>query len=418
MHLVIETGEGLTALLIAYLLYGRFRLTRLDRDALLVYAFTVFGLANLFLSALPAVVSAGETEAFSTWAPVFARLLATVALAVATVVPRRQTLSRLSPPMLVGGAALAVIVASVALFNSSLPTGLDPGVRPDASTTPHVVGHPAIAAIQLISAAIFGLVAYRFTQEGRRTQDDFWWWLAAGCVLAAFARLNYFLFPSLYSDWVYTGDFLRLGFYLLLLFGAAQEIGSYWQRVAAGAARDERRRLAHNLHDGLAQELAYITMMSRQLSTDPKASPHLLNVAEAAERALDESRRAMAVLASSDEEALDLVVAQAAEQVAYRAGATVHLDLQPGLQASNDQREALIRIVREAVTHAIRRAGASTVTVRLRRQPELRLVVIDDGTPQHGNGLSAIHERAAVLGGSVHVSSHPSTGSEVEVVLP
>ena len=41
-------------------------------------------------------------------------------------------------------------------------------------------------------------------------------WFAAGATLSAFARFNYFLFPSLYSDWVFTGDFLRLGFCLLM----------------------------------------------------------------------------------------------------------------------------------------------------------------------------------------------------------
>ena len=43
-------------------------------------------------------------------------------------------------------------------------------------------------------------------------------------MLAAFARVNYLLFPSLYTEWAYSGDALRLGFYLLLLAGAAREI--------------------------------------------------------------------------------------------------------------------------------------------------------------------------------------------------
>ena len=46
---------------------------------------------------------------------------------------------------------------------------------------------------------------------------------------AAFARLNYFLYPSFYSDWVYIGDAFRLLFYLLILLAVIREIGRYWQ---------------------------------------------------------------------------------------------------------------------------------------------------------------------------------------------
>ena len=76
------------------------------------------------------------------------------------------------------------------------------------------------------------------------------------------------LFPSLYTDWLYTGDFLRTGAYLLLLIGAVSEIQHYWHVQAELAVLDDRRRLARELHDGVIQELAYIKSEGRALPED------------------------------------------------------------------------------------------------------------------------------------------------------
>jgi hypothetical protein len=104
-----------------------------------------------------------------------------------------------------------------------------------------------------------------FVNRAERTGEALLAWVAAALVLAALSRLNYFLFPSLYSEFVYTGDFFRIAFYLALLAGVSREIASYQRRLAETAIFQERRRLARDLHDGLAQELAYIAVQSRQL---------------------------------------------------------------------------------------------------------------------------------------------------------
>ena len=151
--------------------------------------------------------------------------------------------------------------------------------------------------------------------------------------LAAFAHLNYLFFPSLYSDWVYTGDFLRLGFYLLILVGTGREIQTYWHRLAQVAVLEERRRMARELHDGLAQELAFVVA---ETSGPARA---------AGERALDESRRAIAALTRPVDEPLDVALVQAAEEVARRVGTQLRFAVASDLEASADTREALIRIV-------------------------------------------------------------------------
>ena len=51
----------------------------------------------------------------------------------------------------------------------------------------------------------------------------------------------------------------------LCLIGAAREVASYWTSVVAAASLEERRRLARDVHDGLAQEIAYIARNARLL---------------------------------------------------------------------------------------------------------------------------------------------------------
>ena len=177
-------------------------------------------------------------------------------------------------------------------------------------------------------------------------------WFAAGAILAAFASLNYLFFPSLYSDWVYTGDFLRLGFYLLVLVGTGREIQTYWRRLADVAVLEERRRIARDLHDGLAQELAFIAAETRGPAS------------KAAERALDESRRAIAALTRPVDEPLHVALVQAAEEVAHRVGTQIRFEGETVSTVPGDTREALIRIVREAVTNAARHGGAAARSAR------------------------------------------------------
>ena len=116
-----------------------------------------------------------------------------------------------------------------------------------------------------------------------RTDDDLLGWIGAAAALGAFARVAYLLFPSLYTEWLYAGDVLRLGMYLMLLVGCVREIRQYWRAQTVLAVAGERRRLARELHDGVVQELGFIR--SQALRT-----PNSGDIASAADRALDEAR--------------------------------------------------------------------------------------------------------------------------------
>ncbi len=428
VHVAFESAAALVALLASYLLLGRFRRRRRLDDLALFAALALFALTNLFFAALPAMVFDGESGKFSTWAAVFGRLLGAAALTAGAFMPvRRVRLARRATGL--AFVTLFVLLGTTAILVgglvSKLPSGVETVVAPDVSRRAHLVGHPAVLAVQLLVGALFAAAAVGFTRRSDRERDPFVAWLAVACVLAAVARVNYFLYPSLYTDWVYLGDALRLLFYVVVLAAALREISSYWEVASRAAVLEERRRIARDLHDGLAQELAFVGRNLRRL--DPE-NPYVRRAAAAVERGLDDARRAIAALAEPVDEPLDVVLARAARDVAAREGTEVLLTLAPDVDAPPETREALVRIVSEAITNAARHGHADLVRVELENGSRLRMRVRDSGAgfdpatarPRDGRsgfGLRAMRDRAAALGGELRVDAEPGRGTEVEVVL-
>jgi signal transduction histidine kinase len=86
----------------------------------------------------------------------------------------------------------------------------------------------------------------------------------------------------------------------------------------------------------------------------------------------------------------------------------------------------LVQITREAVSNAMRHAGAERITVRLQRREDVEagwvLEVVDDGkgwseAPTAGVGFRSMRERAAELGGTLEIRSEPVGGTRVRVTL-
>jgi signal transduction histidine kinase len=280
-----------------------------------------------------------------------------------------------------------------------------------------VTGGWFLLSLQLGTAMLFFISAVGFVRRSERTGDELAAWFAVGSVVAGFARIHYFLFPSVFTGWVYTGDAFRLVYYVILLVGAAREIGNYWGRAAV---LEERRRLARDLHDGLAQELALVATLAKRMSGF-RGSDQL---AGAAERALDEARRAITALTAAPDQPFDEALAQAAEDAAARTGTPVRLDLAANIDMPPTAREGVIRIVREAVSNAARHGHPTTITVSTTNGDGVLVRVSDDGdgfdpsADGTGFGLISMRERAASFGGELRVRSTVGEGTEVEVRLP
>jgi len=207
----------------------------------------------------------------------------------------------------------------------------------------------------------------------------------------------------------------------LAAFAAARVLQAYRLTIESEAKRSERSRIARDLHDGLAQELAFVSMQGYRLALaydDERAG----QLAEAAGRALDESRRVVEELRYTDVP-FAVQLERTIRRLAERGGANLRLDVAENCFVAPGQQLNLLRIAGEAVNNGVCHGRAKHIELALHQVDGLRLVVRDDGTgfspgaPSSGFGLTSIRERTEELGGRFTVSSTPN-GTEIEVVVP
>jgi signal transduction histidine kinase len=426
-HVMIATAVALIGLLAAGLVVGRFLRSRSLQDLALALALIVMSAANLFMSAIPSAFGHLDSH-WAAWAPFCGRLVGAFLFALSVAVPDREVPNprRAAWLTVIAGLAITALIMVVAAIWS--PSWSDPmldALPPASSGSPHLTADTVVLVLLAVTFALYLLAAVGFVRRAETTGDELFGWFALASPFGAAAAANYFLFPSLNPAWVYTADILRVGFYAMLAVGAARQIAAWQEQLAEAAASGERRRIARDLHDGLAQELAFIVGQTRSLVEQSGEEGPFARVAAAAERALDESRTAIAALSRNVDDSLDVVLAQAAEDVAARTGAHIRFDLEPGIHVEPEMREDLARIVREAVSNASRHGEASTVIVALSNTDAVRVSVTDDGKGfdpdaprRRGFGLTSMRERAEVRGATVVVSSRLGEGTKVEVVLP
>ena len=201
----------------------------------------------------------------------------------------------------------------------------------------------------------------------------------------------------------------------------------------------ERERLAHEIHDTLAQGFTSVLLLLEAVETalEPDACPaheaarrHLDRARETARENLAEARALVAALTPPDltrtslPEALRRIVARADDEPGLRAELVV-TGTPCGLPTEHEV--ALLRAAQEALTNVRRHAGASRVEVSLAYEPAgVSLRVCDDGcgfdpeaTPRDGGyGLAGMRARASRIGGAVSVEASPGQGATVRVDVP
>lgn len=212
----------------------------------------------------------------------------------------------------------------------------------------------------------------------------------------------------------------------------------------AGVAQ-ERERLAHEIHDTVAQNLSSIQMLlhaaERDLGNLDVAEEELeqpLRRMEAARRAasnnLAETRAMIAALtpAGLREASISEALERIAADFAHASDMDIRVETHGEPQKLPMRVEAgLLRIAQGAVSNAVQHSGASRVRVTLTHEPEeIRLDVVDNGVgfdvaAQAGKpaglghlGLDAMRSRAAELGGELTIESAPGGPTAISVAVP
>jgi signal transduction histidine kinase len=424
---VLETVAACGATLLAALSYGRWRQSCLAPDLITCAAFSLLAVGNVLFVLLPMVTTAGDIPETVRAAAFVCGAVSALLFLVASLAPERLTRLRRDQmdAALLALAVLAVAgAAAVAASNSGGAFSRLSGAPSTEAAGSHA--GPVVSTVQVLAALAFAVGSIRFARRARRNRDPFYGWLAVTAALWALARSNFsFTPPHAIATQITVGDWLRLGAYVVAVIVAAAEFTSYWRRLADTAVLEERRRIARDLHDGLAQELAFIATQSRALG---EKSARMAVVARAAERALDDSRRAIAALTRPVDEPLDVALAQQAEEIGGRMGIRVLLELEPVGRISSETKEALLRIAREAMTNAGRHGRPSKIVVGLANHDGVTLRVADDGRGFRPDdprvyaggryGVEGMRERAEALGGRFSLQSRPFGGTKIEVWTP
>jgi signal transduction histidine kinase/DNA-binding NarL/FixJ family response regulator len=202
--------------------------------------------------------------------------------------------------------------------------------------------------------------------------------------------------------------------------------------ISHEAAERERTRIGRDIYHVVAQNVPSIARIAAELedatpAEDRLARRQLARIRELTSGTLADVRRAIADLLPRDLDAATLE-----EAVRATLAPLGGRDPKPRLNIVGDTsaispaaRRAAWRIVQEAVTNVRLHAGATTVTVSIECDRDLRLTVADNGQgfdPEAvkgsvGMGLDHMRERARALGGVVEVDSSPGKGTEVRFEL-
>jgi signal transduction histidine kinase len=353
------------------------------------------------------------------------KLFAGAVFAAAAAVPTDKLVAGGRRPIVVTAAVsvLAVTVSELlglVLRSHLVPSGINPGYGLDRALV-----HPLGAVLALAATGLFAYAAIAFARKSRSERSNVLSLLAGASILLAFTRLYYFAEPSFGPDTIASRDGLRLVAYGLLFAAVMRQELQLRKVEVQAAAIGERRRVARDLHDGLAQDLAFIAAHGARIANE-LGEEH--PVAVAARRALAISRGAIAELSdpagATAHEALEAVAHELSDRFEISIAVDAQLDSEPAPYA----REHLTRIAREAIANAARHGGAKHVIVSLKRTDGgVALRVRDDGSgiaatasapAFEGFGLRSMSERAASLGGYMTVRRPGKRGTELEVMLP
>jgi ligand-binding sensor domain-containing protein/signal transduction histidine kinase len=250
------------------------------------------------------------------------------------------------------------------------------------------------------------------------------------------AALGFDLRPHFYQTvWFYAALAVALGAVLLLLFRLRLLRAEREFRAVLG----ERNRIAREIHDTLAQGYVGISVQLEVLSELLRHSKldgalkHLDTVRNYVREGLADARQSIWSLRSQDaaETTLPVQMQRMVEQAGGH-GLEARFSLYGAYRPMppGTERE-ILRVAQEAIHNVKKHAEASSLMVQLEYGPaEIAIEIRDDGrgfaarngrtpeSPPGHYGLTGMRERAAVIGGTLEVTSTPGEGTSVRLSTP
>ena len=205
--------------------------------------------------------------------------------------------------------------------------------------------------------------------------------------------------------------------------------------MSSTAREQEKRRIARELHDELAQSLTVLRMdvgwlRQHGAAADVPSANKLAAMETMLERTVAATRRIASDLRPLMLDDLGLVPAAQwlVENFKERHGIDCEIAVMPPeLELADPQATAVFRILQESLANTARHAGARRVEVELAcSDGEIRLRVRDDGRgfdlahPRKPNsfGLVGLRERAHLVDGEILIDTAPGRGTRIDVRIP
>ena len=218
----------------------------------------------------------------------------------------------------------------------------------------------------------------------------------------------------------------------------AERLEEHEMMLQALATQEERGRIAQELHDSLAQDLALIHLklgeaeMNLARTRSTAANEALREVGKIADGAYENVRQAIFGLQTMVSSGLGFIPTLTEYLHDFSEIRKIPVDLKvqapEAVRFSPREEIQLIRIIHEALTNVFKHARASKCTLNFERDGNFSKVTIEDNgdgfVPMQGQGkvlhfgLKTMRERAEGVGGKLTIESAPGKGTKVVVTLP
>ena len=214
----------------------------------------------------------------------------------------------------------------------------------------------------------------------------------------------------------------------------AQEELAVFASEASAVREQEKKRIARELHDDLAQSITALKMdtiwVRDHLASHPEqAVERLAGMLAMLDESAASTRRIAADLRPLllDDLGLQPAIEWLTQNFTQRTGVACTLDADEELALPEPYATAVFRIVQESLVNIAKHAKASRVHVSVSRTPShVAMRVRDNGqgfdaaAPRKSNslGLAGIRERGSMLKGTVRIDSQPGGGTTIQADIP